>query len=38
MKGNPVIWLIAALMALGALISFLHEPESVQWLLLMWAQ
>lgn len=25
-------------MALGALISFLHEPEGVQWLLLMWAQ
>lgn len=37
MQGNPVISLIAALMALGALISFLHEPEGVQWLLLMWA-
>jgi len=37
MQGNPVIWLIAALMVLGALISFLHEPEGVQWLLLMWA-
>lgn len=37
MQGNPVICLIAALMALGALISFFHEPEGVQWLLLMWA-
>ena len=37
MQGNPVIWLIAALMVLGALISFLHEPEGGQWLLLMWA-
>lgn len=37
MQGNPVIWLIAVLMALGALISLLHEPEGVQWLLLMWA-
>ena len=38
MQSNPMTWLIAALMALGALISFLHEPEGVQWLLLMWAQ
>ena len=38
MQSNPMNWLIAALMALGALISFLHEPEGVQWLLLMWAQ
>ena len=37
MQSNPMNWLIAALMALGALISFLHEPEGVQWLLLMWA-
>ncbi len=37
MQANPIIRLIAALMALGALISFLHEPEGVQWLLLMWA-
>ncbi|EEW7545828.1 hypothetical protein BGP61_10925 [Escherichia coli] len=38
MQSNPMNWLIAALMALGALISFFHEPEGVQWLLLMWAQ
>ena len=38
MQSNPMTWLIAALMALGALISFLHEPEGVQWLLLMWEQ
>ena len=38
MQGNPVIWIIAALMVLGGLISFLHEPEGVQWVLLMWAQ
>ncbi len=37
MQSNPMLWLIAALMALGALISFLNEPEGVQWLLLMWA-
>ncbi len=37
MHSNPMTWLIAALMALGALTSFLHEPEGVQWLLLMWA-
>jgi len=37
MQSNPMTWLIAAIMALGALISFLHEPEGVQWLLLMWA-
>lgn len=37
MQSNPMTWLIAALMALGALISFLHEPEGVQWLLLLWA-
>ena len=37
MQSNPMTWLIAALMALGALISFIHEPEGVQWLLLMWA-
>lgn len=37
MQSNPMTWLIAALMALGALISFLNEPEGVQWLLLMWA-
>ena len=29
MQSNPMTWLIAALMALGALISFLHEPEGV---------
>lgn len=38
MQSNPVLKLIGALIALGALISFLHEPEGVQWLLLMWAQ
>lgn len=38
MQGNPVIWLIAGTTALGALISFLREPEGVQWLFLMWAQ
>lgn len=27
MQSNPMTWLIAAIMALGALISFLHEPE-----------
>lgn len=37
MQSNPMTWLIAALMALGALISFIHEPEGVQWLLLIWA-
>lgn len=37
MQSNPMTWLIVAIMALGALISFLHEPEGVQWLLLMWA-
>lgn len=37
MQSNPMIWLIAGGTALGALISFLHEPEGVQWLLLMWA-
>lgn len=38
MQSNPVIWLIVGVHALGALISFLREPEGVQWLLLMWAQ
>ena len=38
MQSNPMTWLIGALIALGALISFFHEPEGVQWLLLMWAQ
>jgi hypothetical protein len=38
MQSNPVLKFIGALIALGALISFLHEPEGVQWLLLMWAQ
>lgn len=37
MQSNPMNWLIAALMTLGALISFLHEPEGMQWLFLMWA-
>ncbi|CAM7021383.1 hypothetical protein ENKOMM257B_22585 [Enterobacter kobei] len=37
MQSNPMNWLIAVLIAIGALISFLHEPEGVQWLLLMWA-
>lgn len=38
MHSNPIMWSIAALTALGALISFLNEPAGVQWLLLMWAQ
>lgn len=38
MQSNPVLKFIGALIALSALISFLHEPEGVQWLLLMWAQ
>lgn len=38
MHSNPMLWLIAGITALGALISLLHEPEGVQWLLLMWAQ
>lgn len=38
MQSNPVLKFIAALMALGALISFLHVPEGMQWLLLMWEQ
>lgn len=37
MQSNPVLKFIGALIALSALISFLHEPEGVQWLLLMWA-
>lgn len=37
MQMNPIIMFIAFFTALGALISFLHEPEGVQWLLLMWA-
>jgi hypothetical protein len=37
MQENPIICLIVGVTALGALISFLHEPEGVQWLLLMWA-
>lgn len=38
MQSNPITSLISALMALGALISFLHEPEGVQWLSILWAQ
>ncbi|VDZ89181.1 Uncharacterised protein [Lelliottia amnigena] len=37
MQSNPMNWLIIALIALGALISFLHEPAGVQWLSLLWA-
>ena len=37
MQSNPILTAIIAINALIALISFLHEPEGVQWLLLMWA-
>lgn len=37
MQMNPIIMFIAFFIALGALISFLHEPAGVQWLNLLWA-
>ncbi|GCV38173.1 hypothetical protein BvCmsKSNP013_02017 [Escherichia coli] len=38
MHSNPIMWSIAALTALAALISFLREPAGVQWLSILWAQ
>lgn len=38
MQMNPIIILIVAVTMLGALISLLHEPEGLRWLLLMWAR
>ena len=37
MQSNPIITAIIALNALIALISFLHEPEGIQWLNMLWA-
>lgn len=38
MQMNPIIMFIAFFIAVGGLISLLHEPEGLRWLLLMWAQ